>query len=123
MFGVRLLRLPRRSSSRHVKSIKLYSAIERRLDIGPSPIVVNEQGLLVEWIAGETLYEGLELDDDLLKTLISGAIWLIPRDCRSNRFSFTARVDHYWLQLDAVHKTEACTKIYQEWRVAQVFQV
>ncbi|MEZ9706857.1 thiamine kinase, partial [Vibrio breoganii] len=33
-------------------------------------------------------------------------------------FSFTARVDHYWLQLDAIHKTEACTQIYQEWRVA-----
>ena len=49
----------------------MLSAIER-LGIGPSPIVVNEQGLLVEWIAGETLYEGLELDD-LLKDAELGA--------------------------------------------------
>ncbi|MFS1460377.1 thiamine kinase [Vibrio lentus] len=100
--------------SRH-EEFQVLSAIER-LGIGPSPIVVNEQGLLVEWIAGETLYEGLELDD-LLKTLISVHLVNTAR-LPLQPFSFTARVDHYWLQLDAVHKTETCTKIYQEWRVA-----
>ncbi|WP_135384822.1 phosphotransferase [Vibrio tasmaniensis] len=100
--------------SRH-EEYQVLSAIER-LDIGPSPIVVNEQGLLVEWIAGETLYEGLE-QDDLLKTLISVHLVNTAR-LPLQPFSYTARVDHYWLQLDAVHKTETCTKIYQEWRVA-----
>ncbi|MCG9638353.1 phosphotransferase [Vibrio sp. Isolate34] len=98
--------------SRH-EEYQVLSTIER-LGIGPSPMVVNEQGLLVEWIDGETLYEGLDIDD-LLKTLISVHLVNTAR-LPLQPFSFTARVDHYWLQLDAIHKTETCTKIYQEWR-------
>ena len=100
--------------SRH-EEYQVLSTIER-LGIGPSPMVVNEQGLLVEWIDGETLYEGLDIED-LLKTLISVHLVNTAR-LPLQPFSFTARVDHYWLQLDAIHKTETCTKIYQEWRVA-----
>ena len=92
---------------------QVLSAIER-LGIGPSPIVVNEQGLLVEWVAGDTLYEGLDIDD-LLKTLISVHLVNTAR-LPIKPFSFTARVDHYWLQLDAVHKTEVYSTIYKEWR-------
>ncbi|MDA0151752.1 phosphotransferase [Vibrio sp. Makdt] len=92
---------------------QVLSAIER-LGIGPSPVVVNEQGLLVEWVAGDTLYEGLDIDD-LLKTLISVHLVNTAR-LPLKPFSFTARVDHYWLQLDAVHKTEAYSSIYKEWR-------
>ncbi|MDN3699869.1 phosphotransferase [Vibrio artabrorum] len=99
--------------SRH-EEYQVLSAIER-LGIGPSPIVVNDLGLLVEWIAGDTLYEGLELDD-LLKTLISVHLVNTKR-LPLQPFCFTARVDHYWLQLDAIHKTETCTQIYQEWRI------
>jgi thiamine kinase len=98
--------------SRH-EEYQVLSAIER-LGIGPSPIVVNEQGLLVEWVAGDTLYEGLDIDD-LLKTLISVHLVNTAR-LPLKPFSFTARVDHYWLQLDAVHKTEAYSTIYKEWR-------
>ncbi|KZX69647.1 thiamine kinase [Vibrio sp. HI00D65] len=98
--------------SRH-EEYQVLSAIER-LGIGPSPIVVNEQGLLVEWVAGDTLYEGLDIDD-LLKTLISVHLVNTAR-LPIKPFSFTARVDHYWLQLDAVHKTEAYSTIYKEWR-------
>ena len=92
---------------------QVLSAIER-LGIGPSPIVVNEQGLLVEWVAGDTLYEGLDIDD-LLKTLISVHLVNTAR-LPIKPFSFTARVDHYWLQLDTVHKTEVYSTIYKEWR-------
>ncbi|CAH7316056.1 Thiamine kinase [Vibrio chagasii] len=98
--------------SRH-EEYQVLSAIER-LGIGPSPIVVNEQGLLVEWVAGDTLYEGLDIDD-LLKTLISVHLVNTAR-LPLKPFSFTARVDHYWLQLDAVHKAEAYSSIYKEWR-------
>ncbi|CAH6801086.1 Thiamine kinase [Vibrio chagasii] len=98
--------------SRH-EEYQVLSAIER-LGIGPSPIVVNEQGLLVEWVAGDTLYEGLDIDD-LLKTLISVHLVNTAR-LPLKPFSFTARVDHYWLQLDAVHQTEAYSSIYKEWR-------
>ena len=98
--------------SRH-EEYQVLSAIER-LGIGPSPIVVNEQGLLVEWVAGDTLYEGLDIDD-LLKTLISVHLVNTAR-LPLKPFSFTARVDHYWLQLDAVHKTEVYSNIYKEWR-------
>ena len=98
--------------SRH-EEYQVLSAIER-LGIGPSPIVVNEQGLLVEWVAGDTLYEGLDIDD-LLKTLISVHLVNTAR-LPLKPFSFTARVDHYWLQLDAVHKTEIYSTIYKEWR-------
>lgn len=98
--------------SRH-EEYQVLSAIER-LGIGPSPIVVNEQGLLVEWVAGDTLYEGLDLDD-LLKTLISVHLVNTAR-LPLKPFSFTARVDHYWLQLNAAHKTEVYSNIYKEWR-------
>jgi len=98
--------------SRH-EEYQVLSVIER-LGIGPSPIVVNEQGLLVEWVAGDTLYEGLDIDD-LLKTLISVHLVNTAR-LPIKPFSFTARVDHYWLQLDAVHKTEVYSTIYKEWR-------
>lgn len=98
--------------SRH-EEYQVLSAIER-LGIGPSPIVVNEQGLLVEWVAGDTLYEGLDIDD-LLKTLISVHLVNTAR-LPLKPFSFTARVDHYWLQLNATHKTEFYSNIYKEWR-------
>ncbi|WP_434566883.1 phosphotransferase [Vibrio chagasii] len=98
--------------SRH-EEYQVLSAIER-LGIGPSPIVVNEQGLLVEWVAGDTLYEGLDIDD-LLKTLISVHLVNTAR-LPLKPFSFTARVDHYWLQLNAAHKTEVYSNIYKEWR-------
>jgi len=98
--------------SRH-EEYQVLSAIER-LGIGPSPIVVNEQGLLVEWVAGDTLYEGLDIDD-LLKTLISVHLVNTAR-LPLKPFSFSARVDHNRLQLNAAHQTEVYSNIYKEWR-------
>lgn len=100
--------------SRH-EEYQVLSTIER-LGIGPSPILVNQHGLLVEWVAGDTLYEGLDLYH-LLKTLTSVHLVNTKR-LPLQPFSFTARVDHYWLQLDDAHKDETYTTIYQEWRSA-----
>lgn len=94
---------------------QVLSAIEQ-LNIGPSPIMINDQGMLVEWITGESLYEGLDLDS-LLKTLISVHQANIKR-LPLQPFCFTSRVDHYWLQLNDFYKNETYTAIYKTWRVA-----
>lgn len=94
---------------------QILSAIESS-HIGPKPLFINEQGLLVEWIEGESLMDGLPFES-LLKTQIkihnlsTARIPVAP-------FSFTARVDHYWLQLKAEYKTDQCTNLYQSWRTA-----
>ncbi|MGF1755429.1 phosphotransferase [Vibrio makurazakiensis] len=102
------------SITRH-QEFQILSAIEP-LQLGPKPIVINEKGLLVEWIDGESLYEGLELDS-LLRTAIS-VHHVNTQRLPLTPFSFTARVDHYWFQLDEQHKSEEYSAIYQEWRSA-----
>ncbi|MEZ8823015.1 phosphotransferase [Vibrio amylolyticus] len=98
-----------------IQEYQLLSSIEST-HIGPKPIFVNEHGLLVEWIEGESLTTGLSFDS-LLKTLVAihqldtSRVPVAP-------FSFTARVDHYWLQLNEKHKTDEVTQLYQRWRSA-----
>lgn len=100
------------SITRH-QEYQVLSAIEL-LNIGPKPVLLNDKGLLVEWLEGETLSDGLELDS-LLRTAISvhqvntARIPLTP-------FCFTARVDHYWFQLDEQYRIEPYKSIYQELR-------
>ncbi len=82
--------------------------------IGPKPIYINEQGLLVEWIEGESLASGINFDSLLkVQTQIHGIdttkIPVVP-------FAFLARVDHYWLQIKPELKTEQFEKIYIDWR-------
>ncbi|MCK6262802.1 phosphotransferase [Vibrio sp. ZSDE26] len=94
---------------------QLLSSIESS-QIGPKAIFVNEHGLLVDWIEGDSLTSGLSFDS-LLKTMISihqldtARVPVAP-------FSFTARVDHYWLQLKEEHKTEQVKDLYQALRSA-----
>ncbi|MGF1696075.1 phosphotransferase [Vibrio lamellibrachiae] len=88
---------------------QLLSSIESS-HIGPKAIFVNEHGLLVEWIEGDSLTSGLSFDS-LLKTMVlihkldTARVPVAP-------FSFTARVDHYWLQLDEEHKSEELKSLY-----------
>lgn len=102
------------SITRH-QEYQILSAIEP-LQLGPRPVVINDKGLLVDWIDGETLYENVDLDN-LLRTAVSvhhvntARLPLTP-------FSFTARVDHYWFQLDEQHRLEDYREIYQQWRSA-----
>ncbi|MGY3570146.1 phosphotransferase [Vibrio paucivorans] len=94
---------------------QILSAIESS-SVGPKPITVNEHGLLVEWIEGESLTDSLAFDD-LLKMLLkvhqldTSRVPVAP-------FSYTARVDHYWLQIKKELKTENYQSLYQRWRSA-----
>ncbi|WP_295902859.1 phosphotransferase [uncultured Vibrio sp.] len=98
-----------------IQEYQLLSSIEST-HIGPKPIFVNEQGLLVEWIEGESLTAGLSFDS-LLRTLAT-IHQLDTSRVPVAQFSFTARVDHYWLQLNEKHKKEEVTQLYKRWRSA-----
>lgn len=82
--------------------------------IGPAPVIINDQGLLVEWIEGESLTHHLPFDA-LLRTQIRIHELTISR-IPVAPFSFTARVDHYWMQLKAELKTDEIEKLYRDWR-------
>lgn len=100
--------------SRH-EEYQVLSAIER-LDIAPQPITINKQGLLVEWVEGNTIHEDLSLEQ-LMRTLVSVHLVNTQR-LPLHPFCFTARVDHYWLRLDQQHRGEEFERIYREWRAA-----
>lgn len=102
------------SISRH-QEYQILKAIEPS-GIAPAPSLVNDQGLLVEWVDGEALHQGMAVAS-LIETLAA------VHDLDIHRipvapFNFTARVDHYWMQLDSERKTERVTDIYQRWRSA-----
>ncbi|EHH3079038.1 thiamine kinase [Vibrio vulnificus] len=86
------------------------------LKLGPKPVLVNEHGVLVEWLEGETMRDGVA-PDTLLKTAIkihqfdAHALPLAP-------FSYTARVDHYWMQLEGKYLGSEYENLYQQWRSA-----
>ncbi len=99
--------------SRH-NEYQVLSAIEA-LGIGPKPEFIHEQGLLVEWIEGETLTSvGIKLDELLslaasIHTFPSKAIPVAP-------FSYLSRIDHYWLELDGNYVETEFEALYQKWR-------
>ncbi|MGD8170158.1 phosphotransferase [Vibrio sp. TRT 21S02] len=94
---------------------QILKAIESS-HLAPQAIYINEQGLLVEWIEGESLHKGLDFDA-LLKTLVkvhtldTSRIPVAP-------FNFTARVDHYWMLLKPEIKQGDYLSLYQQWRKA-----
>ena len=94
---------------------QILAAIEH-VGIAPKTEHINEQGLLVDWVEGESMAESLSFDS-LLKTMIrihnidTQRIPVAP-------FNFTARVDHYWMLLKPEHKVEPYVSIYQRWRSA-----
>ncbi len=82
--------------------------------IGPMPIYINDQGLLVDWVEGESLASGINFDSLLkvqakIHTIDTTKIPVVP-------FSFLARVDHYWLQIKPDLKSPEFEKIYRDWR-------
>ncbi|KJY83529.1 thiamine kinase [Vibrio galatheae] len=94
---------------------QILSAIEST-GIAPHAIHINDQGLLVTWIEGESLGGGIAFDS-LLKTMI--AIHNIStKRVPVAPFNFTARVDHYWMLLDDRYKVEPYISIYNQWRRA-----
>lgn len=92
---------------------QILKAIENS-QLGPAAMMVNDHGLLVEWIEGESLTDQLAFDALLrmqvrIHELPVGHIPVVP-------FSFTARVDHYWMQLKPELKTEQIQTLYTDWR-------
>ncbi len=83
--------------------------------IAPSPIFVHEQGLLVEWVEGQTLANvALELD----QVLFAAASFhqLSASDVSVISFSFVSRVDHYWLELGEKYSRTEFEQLYRKWR-------
>lgn len=94
---------------------QILAAIES-CQLSPKAHYINEQGLLVDWIEGESLTDDLSFDS-LLKTMVK------IHDIDTQRvpvapFNFTARVDHYWMLLNDEFKIEPYESIYQRWRNA-----
>ncbi len=84
-------------------------------DIGPRPVFIHEQGLLVEWVQGEILTNtGIELDELLSVTatihqLPTSTISVVP-------FSYVSRIDHYWLELGGMYSGTEFELLYKKWR-------
>ncbi|NVC93021.1 thiamine kinase [Vibrio natriegens] len=99
--------------SRH-NEYQVLSAIGS-LGVGPKPTFIHEQGLLVEWVEGETLtHIGIELDELLslaatIHTFPSKAVPVVP-------FSYFSRIDHYWLELGGSYTGTEFEALYQKWR-------
>ncbi|WP_039958150.1 phosphotransferase [Vibrio sinaloensis] len=94
---------------------QILSAIEDS-HLSPAAVYINDQGLLVDWIEGDSLRDQLSIDS-LLKTMAkiheldTGRIPVAP-------FNYTARVDHYWMLLREEFKVAKYEDIYRQWRKA-----
>ena len=80
----------------------------------PMPAFLNDHGLLVEWIDGDIV------DSPIHEFELVGMLARIHSvDVRNKPiplFSYTAKVDGYWYQLDAGLKDEEYETLYNEWR-------
>lgn len=92
---------------------QILAAIEST-GIAPHAVYINDQGLLVSWVEGESLTQGLPFES-LLKTMV--AIHNIDTQrIPVAPFNFTARVDHYWMLLEEQYKVEPYLSLYNRWR-------
>ncbi|MDN3610355.1 phosphotransferase [Vibrio ostreicida] len=94
---------------------QILSAIED-CHIAPKAIHINPQGLLVEWLEGESMTESVSFDSILkvlcdIHNLETGSIPVAP-------FNYTARIDHYWMRLKDQFKSEEYAQLYHQWRSA-----
>ena len=92
---------------------QILTAIEDS-HLAPKALHINEQGLLVEWIEGESLSNELSFDS-LLKMMIK-IHQLDTTRVPVAPFNFTARVDHYWMLLREELRSDDYLDIYQQWR-------
>ncbi|MHB9954836.1 thiamine kinase [Vibrio campbellii] len=85
------------------------------LNLGPKPVFVHEQGLLVEWVPGETLTKpGIDIEELLpiaaaIHEYSATSIPLVP-------FSYLSRIDHYWLELGGKYVGTEFEMLYRKWR-------
>ncbi len=85
------------------------------LSLGPAPAFIHEQGLLVEWVEGDTLTNpSIELDELLS---VAATIHQFPSDVISVvPFSYLSRIDHYWLELGGTYSGTEFESLYKKWR-------
>ncbi len=98
-----------------IQEFQILKAIEAS-HLGPKPIYINGFGLLVEWIDGQPLTQGLSFDS-LLKSLVKVHAITTSR-IPVAAFNYTARVDHYWMCIEAQYKHSRYQTLYQHWREA-----
>ncbi len=93
---------------------QILNAIEA-LNIGPKPVFLHEQGLLVEWMEGKTLTKvGIELDELLS---VAATVHQLPtKDISVVPFSYLSRIDHYWLELGGMYSETEFERLYKKWR-------
>ncbi|MDF2153619.1 phosphotransferase [Vibrio sp. CAU 1672] len=97
---------------------QVLSAV-RATGLAPQPVYVCEQGLLVTWLEGEVLPTSLGELDSILA--IAARIHQLPTDSLPIApFSYSARVDHYWAQLEPEYCGTRFEALYQRWRTAPV---
>ncbi len=94
---------------------QILKAIESTT-IGPKALHINDRGLLVEWIEGESLTDNLAFDS-LLKVM-TRIHNIDTQKVPVAAFNYTARVDHYWMLIENHLKLDPYVEIYQKWRHA-----
>ena len=83
--------------------------------LSPKPILVNPQGLLVEWLDGRAISH---IDDWQILSLMSQLHQLNVVNLSLVPFHYTARVDHYWFQLvGSPTITPSLGRLYQHLRL------
>ena len=82
--------------------------------VSPAPVFHCEQGLLVEWLDGETLHQGV--DESSLIQLVADIHTLAIDKLPVAPFSYVARLDHYWFQIASQYKNTEFEAIYYQWR-------
>lgn len=80
----------------------------------PAPVFLNEHGLLVDWVAGETIHSPLH--EYQLIGMLARIHSVDVRNKPIPHFSYTAKVDGYWYQLKSGLKDAEYTRLYNQWR-------
>ncbi|MCL9782292.1 phosphotransferase [Vibrio sp. S4M6] len=112
-----------RPDSQMLKAFSISRYQEHRIlssladsNLAPKPFLVNAAGLLVEWIEGENAQE--DFSNDALLTLYAQVHSLETSNIAIAPFNYTARVDHYWIQIKPELKSTTLETLYQQWRAS-----
>lgn len=102
MFGISRIR-----EQQLLESLKAY-------DFTPSPYFLCDKGLLLEWVEGEVSVFPIS-DIEMISTITK----IHSIDIHNKPialFSYTAKVDSYWLKLESSLKNEEFATLYNLWR-------
>lgn len=82
--------------------------------LAPQAITLNDHGLLVEWIDGEALHQGVST------SVLAHQLAMVHQCDTQNLaipvFDFSHYVHHYWQQIDDKYKTSKLIEHYHRWR-------